>query len=571
ALILNQITPPRGIPNDSVRAENALVGKKVAFYADHDTRISSVLYEDPFFKPAFSPELLRHVDFLAAGCAISPGWLGRQTKWPAVGLTDEILHAELRRLSPSEVVHIPLCLSHLPASAPRQLAPPGVTSVLPARSLEAVSEARITVIIPTAFRGAYLSTLLESLHRTTKAYRDLLDVVIITCDPPGNGEDALRNSPLSYRLLHHDHDFNYAVVNNVAARQSDSEILIFLNDDIEFHDQYWLPDMLGLLQLPRAGAVGALLLYPDETIQHAGCLIGMNGGVGHIGVGLPKDTSVGQGVVTAQREVSAVTGACMAIRREVFVTAGLFDENFPLSFNDVALCLALRDMGYTNYITTRSRITHHEARSRGYDDTSRKYQINREHFLHARTCYPGLREIDPYYNPNLELSQPYMGFAPLSHAQMTFAFRARTSGCLVLIAQRSDYDPTVFPVVDSLARAAAAGSIRVLVAGEHETRFSQRCRTVAPTNMVGSADLAAMRSALLDAHESTLILDLRLLEVMEGIPPSLPLLGLAVQDGKTFLVDLFGRRIAQHEARGHVSTDIADLIERAGYSSQEKA
>lgn len=540
------------VPDYGQIACRALSRDSVLFYADHDTRLSALLHERPFFKPAFSPELLGQVDYLAAGCALAPDWLAEQGR-----LNDSSLYERLRHLSSSQVRHLPLCLSHLPASAPIRLAPPLSPSPTPSSPL--MEGLRITLVIPTAFHGAYLRTLLESLYRTTEGYRDLLETVIITNKEPAQAEAALKDSPIPCRLIYYDQDFNYSTVNNEAVRQTDGTILVFLNDDIELQDAHWLPDMVALLQRPQTGAVGSLLLYPDNTIQHAGCLIGMNGGVGHIGVGLPADTDIYHGVLTAQREVSAVTGACLAIRRDVFLKAGMFDENLPLSFNDVALCLRLRDLGYTQYITTRSKIIHHESRSRGYDVTARKHQANREHFLYARTRYPGLREADPYYSPNLDLSSVYLGYASRSSAQQAQLLRPPAPGCLILLAQRMDYDRSARPLVDALAQRKARGPTRLIIAGTSETRFSRQCAAVMAPSPVLIEPVQTLRNTLLDAPEGTLFLDLRLLELMDGLPPDLPLIGLWVHDGQLCFTDIFGRRM-QRQSQEQSTIDLSSLI-----------
>ncbi|GBQ29462.1 glycosyltransferase [Gluconacetobacter sacchari DSM 12717] len=541
------------VPDYGQIACRALSDGSILFYADHDTHLSTILHERPFFKPAFSPELLGQVDYLAAGCALSPDWLAEQGR-----PDDSYLYEMLRHLSSSQVRHLPLCLSHLPASVSARLVPPISPAAAPSPPI--MEGLKVSLVIPTAFHGTYLQTLLESLYRTTEGYREQLETIIITNKEPEQAEAALKDCLMPCRLIYYDRDFNYSAVNNEAVRQTEGAILFFLNDDIEFKDAYWLPDMLALLQRPQTGAVGSLLLYPDNTIQHAGCLIGMNGGVGHIGVGLPADTDIYHGILTAQREVSAVTGACLAIRRDIFLKAGMFDEHLPLSFNDVALCLRLRDLGYTQYVTTRSRIIHHESRSRGYDVTARKHQANREHFLYARTRYPGIREADPYYSPNLDLSSVYLGYASRSSAQQARFLRPPSPGCLILLAQRMDYDPSTQSLVDMLAQHKTEGLIRLIIAGTNETRFSRQCCAALAPAPVRIEPVQNLRNALLNAPEGALFLDLRLLEVMDGLPPDLPLIGIWVHDGRLCFTDLFGRRTLQQQSLEQSPIDLSSLI-----------
>lgn len=511
----------------------------ILFYADHDTQLSTVLHERPFFKPTFSPELLKQVDYLAAGCALSPTWLTKQSSLHD-GMSDISLYEWVRNLSPTQTQHLPLCLSHLLDSAATQLIPPILSAPI---ATPPTKNQKITIIIPTAFQENYLKTLLKSLHNTMKSYKEDIEIVIITNKDIKQAESSLKDILIPYQLIFYNRDFNYSAFNNEAVQQTNGDILFFLNDDIELKDACWLPDMLALLLRSKTGAVGSLLLYPDNTIQHAGCLIGMNGGVGHIGVGLPADTKKYHGLLTAQREVSAVTGACMAIRREVFLQAQMFDEHLPLSFNDVALCLRLRDMGYTQYITTRSKIIHHESRSRGYDTTARKYQTNREHFLYARAHYPALREIDPYYNLNLDLSSIYEGYAPSSPARQALLLRPASPGCLIILAQRMDYDTSTIPLLTMLTEyKKKKAPVRLIIAGTNETRFSHQCRTIMTSEFVLMKHVQDIRTTLLEAPEDTLLLDLRLREIMEGMSPDRPLTGFWIHNGKPCFIDLFGRR-----------------------------
>ncbi|WP_418610340.1 glycosyltransferase family 2 protein [Gluconobacter cerinus] len=534
---------------------------KTAFYSDHDTHLSTVIHENPFFKPCFSPELLAHIDFLAAGCAISPAWFKQTKGWLVDGTDIEKLYTGLRSLSSDTVAHLPICLSHMPASVPKNLLPPRSEKKFSFYSNNIKNQRRITAVIPTTFKGGYFSELIHSLYNTTCNFHHLLDIIVVSCDEfSQDHEDLLQNIKLPYKILYHQHDFNYATVNNLASSQSESEILLFLNDDIEFHDSNWLPDMLTLLERANTGAVGALLLYPDNTIQHAGCLVGMNGGVGHIGVGLTKNTDAGHGVITAQREVSAVTGACMAIKKDVFFQAGKFDENLPLSFNDIALCLNLCEQGYTNYLTTRSHITHHESRSRGRDDTPYKYQSNRDYFLYARSTYPRLREVDPYYNLNLSLSQPYLNYTSAFKRDTMKIFTPPRTGCLILIAQRPDYDSTSQVLLDSLVQASAAGTIRVCISGNVENFFSRKCRNSLPRNTVHLISPENLKRELIEADEKSIILDLRLLPIMEEIPPFLELIGMEIKNNKVNIIDIFGRKISQRHISGKKITDILDVV-----------
>ncbi len=156
--------------------------------------------------------------------------------------------------------------------------------------------------------------------------------------------------------------FDFAAMNNLGAKSAKGEVILFLNDDVLPLDPGWLDAMVAQAQRPEAGVVGALLLYPDGSIQHAGIALGLMGYTGHPGRGTLDGGFWPWALAT--RSVSAVTGACLAIRRELFEKLRGFDSRFPVNFNDVDLCLRAREAGYEVILEAAARLSHDESRPR---------------------------------------------------------------------------------------------------------------------------------------------------------------------------------------------------------------
>ena len=170
---------------------------------------------------------------------------------------------------------------------------------------------------------------------------------------------------LGIRVLQYPGTFNWSAINNYAARESRSDLLLFMNNDIEARREGWLHALVELAQLPEVGAVGTRLAYPDGVLQHAGVVLGMAGIAGHIFTGLPAGWHGYFGWDAVVRPFSAVTGACMMSRRALFEEIGEFDEDFTVAYGDVDYCMRLVDSGYRCLYTPHAELVHHESVSRG--------------------------------------------------------------------------------------------------------------------------------------------------------------------------------------------------------------
>jgi O-antigen biosynthesis protein len=260
---------------------------------------------------------------------------------------------------------------------------------------ELIEPKRISIIIPTRDQIELLSRCVQSICAKT-SYPNYEIVVI---DNDSQSEEARRYfSQFPHRLLHYEGPFNYSAINNFAVEQTESPWLLFLNNDIEATDTEWLNVMAEHIQRPEIGAVGARLLYPDDTVQHGGVVLGA--GLGRIAANAFRGFAAEHPGVVKQlqltRNYSCVTGACLLTRRDVFMEVGGFDEqHLPVTFNDVDFCLKLRRAGYLIVYTPFAKLYHHESATR------RRSRLEPLESEIMRKRWGKLLERDPYYNPNL--------------------------------------------------------------------------------------------------------------------------------------------------------------------------
>ncbi|MBV8812158.1 MAG: glycosyltransferase family 2 protein [Acidobacteriaceae bacterium] len=262
------------------------------------------------------------------------------------------------------------------------------------------SGTRVSIIIASGGRTDVLRANLESLLRKTtySAYE-----VVVSDNSRTN---AIQSLVQSYRRHHANvryidwrhKPFNYSEMNNTAARQCDSPVLLFLNDDTSVIMPEWLEAMLELALRPEVGAVGPKLLYPNGYIQHGGVVMGLYDNCGHAFKGLNGGAAHYFDFPDIIRNVSAVTGACLMTRAEVFWRAGGFDEEqFAVAFNDVDLCLKMGALGYRILYTPHAQLYHHEA----FSKTSKDLIPHPEEVAAMRSKWGTVIAQDPYYSPNL--------------------------------------------------------------------------------------------------------------------------------------------------------------------------
>jgi glycosyltransferase involved in cell wall biosynthesis len=407
------------------------------FYSDEDKIDETGSRRDPFFKPDYDPLLLagqnyiNHLtvcrrEFVERAGGYREGYEGSQD-WDLVLRVSELL-------SPDQVVHIPHVLYHWrahDASTAAQVStkPYALEAGLYAvrdhlsrtgRSASVVRQGRlghnrvrwalpepvphVSIIVPTR-DGRLLQRCVDSVLDFT-VYPDFEVVVIDNSSRSHDTLSWLQGHDDRLTVLRDERPFNYAAINNHAVNRTAGDIVCLLNDDTEVISGEWLTEMVSQLIQPGVGAVGAKLLYDDGRIQHAGVVLGIGGVAGHAHR-MSDRTSMGYfGNLQLAHRVSAVTAACVAIRREAWQQVkGMDQENLPVAFNDVDLCLRLREAEWEIVWTPHAQLVHHESISRGPDSEGpRAEAFAREvRYMEMRWGFDGLRR-DKYYNPNLSIN-----------------------------------------------------------------------------------------------------------------------------------------------------------------------
>ena len=437
--------------HDDVLAECALHELAVEIAAHPDTQ---VIYSDedridandrrfaPFFKPDFDPDLLLGQNYFGH-MVVYRRDLFQRLDGLREGSKDARYHDRALRAAaavlPSQVRHLPAILIHcgqaiVPvyssdtangygAEASRR----AVHDHLTARGVRAeVTTAPlapafnrviwplpdpaplVSIIIPTRDQATLLERCLEGvLHRTAYAP---IEVLVID-----NGSEAPETlslfanivADLRVQVLTMPGAFNYAALNNRAASMARGEVLLLLNNDVNVIDGDWLREMVSQALRADVGAVGAKLLYGNDTLQHGGTLLGVGGVANHYRTGAPRSAAGPFGLLALSRSASAVTAACLAIRHTLFdEVGGLDQDHLAVAFNDVDFCLRLRDRGYRNVWTPFAELYHLESVSRGLDkvgEAKDRFQREQDYMLRRWAAILG---SDPYWNPNLSLDEP---------------------------------------------------------------------------------------------------------------------------------------------------------------------
>lgn len=401
----------------------------------------------PYFKPAWDPDLFLNHDFLGRSVAI------RRTVLAGVVLADLDPQAPLfdlclrvvEGLPPGGVVHVPHVLRHhsdLPGrvSAPfaldgdgpdarervvaghlRRLGNGACATTLPDGRLRVVyplpTRLAVDIVVPTRDRIDLLSTCIASLLRVTD-HQDYLVTII------DNGSELSESQAYfkwiardrRVRVLRYDQLFNYSAINNFAVRHCQGDVVVLLNNDIEVIEGSWLREMASLAVRPEIGAVGARLYYPDGTIQHAGVVLGVGGVAAHAYAHAARDDEGQYGRARLVQAYSAVTAACLAVRRSIYDEVDGLDESIAVAFNDVDFCLRIAEHGYRNVWTPHAELYHHESASRGMEDDPVKQARFASEVQAMLKRWGPLLSADPAYSPNLSLVGPAFQIDPSRRA-----------------------------------------------------------------------------------------------------------------------------------------------------------
>ena len=274
---------------------------------------------------------------------------------------------------------------------------------------EIIGEPKISIIIPNKDHVEDLRRCITSIIE--KSTYDNYEIIVVE----NNSEtreifayyEELANNP-AVKIITYKGDFNYSAINNLGVSEASGEYVLLLNNDIQIITVNWMEELLMYAQRPDVGAVGAKLYYPDKTIQHAGVVIGLGAHrtAGHVHYRQKRENLGYMGRLCYAQNMSAVTGACLLVKKALYEEAGGLDESFAVSLNDVDFCLKLRRLGYLNVFTPFAEAYHYESASRGSDMTGEAAaRYNDESARFREKWKAELEAGDPYYNPNFSLDK----------------------------------------------------------------------------------------------------------------------------------------------------------------------
>lgn len=412
-------------------------------YTDEDkVDASGKKYFEPHFKPDYSPDLLCSMNYFCHLVMV------KRELWERTGYLDpEFDGAQdydyvlrcTEQTSPEQIVHIPKILYHWRSHGESTAENPeskryafdaGRRAIqahydrlgIPAKAIngeyagmyhsdyEIVGEPLISILIPNKDHTADLRKCIESIEKKSD-YRNYEFIVIENNSTEPETFEEYKKLEQEYEKVHvvfyeGPREFNYSSINNYGAKYANGEYYLLLNNDTEIIGADCLRQMLGYCQRKDVGITGALLYYEDDTIQHAGVVLGFGGIAGHTFIGEKRgDNGYFSRIICAQN-YSAVTAACMMVKASVFHEVGGMSEELKVAFNDIDFCMKVRSAGYLIVYNPRAELYHYESKSRGLENTQEKIErFNRETACFLSKWGEQVKAGDPYYNPNLTLDK----------------------------------------------------------------------------------------------------------------------------------------------------------------------
>jgi GT2 family glycosyltransferase len=418
-------------------------------YSDEDLVSEKKVRKVPHFKSDFNLDLLRSHNYITHLCCYSRKLLddlgGFRIGFEGAQDYDLVLRA-VERLECDEIAHVPKILYHwrmvegstsCDASSKNYATEAGLKALkdhIFRLGLESEVEhderqnfyrirwplpetGKVSVIIPTRDGFEILESCLKSFSKTVD-YPDL-EIILIDngseCSKTLEFLNEIADSGLSYfnisdtevpvHVVRDDGDFNFSRLINLGVSNASGDFLLLLNNDIEAISDGWFEELLSQCSRSDIGCVGAKLLYPDETIQHAGVILGLGGYAAHSHRGINRNDAGYFYRAQTVQNLSAVTGACLMIKKSIFHKVNGFDERFKVAYNDVDFCLRVSQLGLRNLYTPFAELFHHESKTRGSDSESsdkiRRFDAEKQLFL---SLWSDKINHDPYYNPNLTRS-----------------------------------------------------------------------------------------------------------------------------------------------------------------------
>lgn len=392
------------------------------FYGDHDRIAADGTRAAPWFKPQWNEEMALAQDYVSQACVIRAETVRR-----ALPVADDLAgiaaYALLLALKDGvQPVHVPHVQAHLGPLTPenggqaaRLLAVqrvlnqgaqvrPGPFGTLRTEWPLPPALPLVSIIVPTRDHVKLLRACIESLLAQT----DYAPIEVIVVDNDSRDPAALAylrqlEERASVRVLRYDHPYNYAAINNFAAAQARGAYLCLLNNDTEVTQGDWLTQLMRHAVRPHVGAAGAMLLYGDGSIQHAGVVVGVKQAAGHAHRFLPRDQPGYFRYPHVPHYVSAVTAACLVVERCKFEAVGGLDaQELGIAFNDVDLCLKLQQAGWRNVYVPQAVMVHHESKSRGRDVSARNAERYGRELATLQQRWGTAAYADPLHHPQLD-------------------------------------------------------------------------------------------------------------------------------------------------------------------------
>ncbi|RZI82890.1 MAG: glycosyltransferase [Rubrivivax sp.] len=406
-------------------------------YPDEDRIDAQGRRSQHHFKPDWNADFQRSANYVGHACWILRSQLlahGGYDPSMGVALDYDTLLRCTEGLAATRVVHLPKVLWHRPMStqswsaacalpalqahldrtSPGSCASVTTQGVLRVRYSIPSPAPLVSIVICTRNQFKLLQTCIESITRLTTYPR--YEIIVVD-----NGSDESRT--LDYlaqlpgqapriRVIRDDSPFNYAALNNMAVDHAQGELVALLNNDIEVIHADWLDEMVGHGLRPEVGCVGAKLLYPDDTVQHIGVLVGPGKDApdaiaAHYLRGIPRDAPGYAQRAIATQQLTAVTAACLVIRKATFLRVGGLDaKHLAVTYNDVDFCLRVRELGLHNVLTPHALLYHHESVSRGRDASGKNQARFLPELAYMQRRWISQLQNDPCYNPNLSHQKP---------------------------------------------------------------------------------------------------------------------------------------------------------------------
>lgn len=408
-------------------------------YSDEDKiNENSKFYFEPFFKPDFNLDLLRSTNYICHFTIVSRSLLSRvgylNKKYDGAQDYDFVLRCSEHS---NNIYHIPKVLYHWRAHGESTAEDPeskkyaylagknALEDYIQRQSINADvlntdiygiyrikyhlnKMPLVSIIVPNKDHIDDLDKCLKSIYNIS-FYKNIEVIVVENNSTKQRTLDFYNELITKYdglQIIKYPHKgFNYSKINNFAIPYANGDFILFLNNDVEIINDDCISELLSVCQRKDVGAVGAKMFFPDNTIQHAGITVGIEGVAAHNCLSLPADSAGYFGRAKCLNDVSAVTAACLMTRKKVLDEIGYFDENLSVTFNDVDLCLKMRQKRYLIVYDAFAQLIHFESKSRGQDISNEKYQrfLNEVEYF-KKKWHDILEQGDPYYNPNLTLN-----------------------------------------------------------------------------------------------------------------------------------------------------------------------